>query len=157
MDELKCKVCGTVLAQGEKECPSCGYPVEEVKVEYKAPAKKHTAKKFNVTSIISLILGVVIIIMGIAVMNKDVNTGTYIAQPYDADYAEFGADFYTYIYNASDTIVDELNDINGGVALLSRSVDATANVICYTAGMLIIALGLGVVAVSCNHIKKENA
>ena len=157
MNELKCKECGAALVQGAKECPSCGCPIEEVKVEYAAPTKTQTAKKFNVMSIISLLLGVVIIIMGITVMNKEVSIETYNAKHYDADYAAFGGYFYTEIYGASDIIVDELNDINGGVEVLSESMAAMANVIYYPVGMMIVALGLGVVAVSCNHIKKENA
>ena len=53
--------------------------------------------------------------------------------------------------------LDELNDISGGVEVLSESIAAMANAIYYSVGMMIIALGLGVVATSCNHIKKENA
>lgn len=157
MNELKCRECGAVLAQGEKECPSCGCPVAEVKPENAAPTKKHTTKKINVMSIISMLLGVVIIIMGITVMNKEVSIDTYNAKYYDVDYVKFGGDFYTEIYKASDTIVDELNDINGGVEILSESMADIVNVIYYPTGMMIVALGLGVVAVSCNHIKKENA
>ena len=157
MNELKCKECGTVLAQGAKECPSCGCPIEEIKVESAAPTKTQTAKKINVMPIISLLFGVVIIIMGITVMNKEVSIDTYSAKRYDVDYAAFGGDFYTEIYRASDIIVDELNDINGGIEALSESMAAMANAIYYPAGMIIVSLGLGVVAASCNHIKKENA
>lgn len=156
MNELKCKECGTIFEPGTKECPVCGCPIEEVKVECVAPTKTQTTKKFNVMSIISLLLGIVIIIMGITVMNAEVSIDTYSAKHYDADYAAFGGDFYTEIYGASDMIVDELNDINGSIEILSESMAAMANVIYYPAGMMIIALGLGVVAVSCNHIKKEN-
>lgn len=156
MNELKCKECGASLEANATECPSCGCPVELVSAAQPVVAKEKTAKKFNVMSIISLLLGVVIIIMGITVMNKEVSIDTYNAKHYDADYAAFGGDFYTEIYGASDIIVDELNDINGGVEVLSESIAALANVVYYPIGMMIIALGLGVVAVSCNHIKKEN-
>ncbi len=157
MNENKCKECGATIVQGATECPSCGCPIEEVKVKPVSSIKAQTAKKFNLMSIISLLLGVVIIIMGITVMNKKVSIDTYSAKHYDADYAAFGADFYTEIYGASDIIVDELNDINGGVEVLSESMADMANVIYYPVGMMIIALGLGVIAVSCNHIKKENS
>lgn len=157
MNELKCKECGAALAQGENECHACGCPIEEVKVNRPAHIKTKKAKNFNVMSVVSLLLGVVIIIMGIVVINKEVSIDTYSAEYYNADYAAFGGDFYTEIYRASDIIVDELNDINGGVELLSESMAAIANVIYYPVGMIIIALGLGVVAMSCNHIKKENA
>lgn len=156
MNELKCKECGAILAQEAKECPSCGCPIEEVTVAYAVPTIQ-LAKKFNIMSIISLLLGVVIIIMGITVMNKEVSIDTYSAKHYDADYAIFGADFYSEIYGASDIIVDELNDINGGVEVLSESMAVVANVTYYPVGMLIVALGLGVIAISFNHIKKEGA
>lgn len=174
MNELKCKECGAALEQASKECPSCGRPVEEVKTEPAAPAcgcpieetaaepaapaktQARSAKKFNIMSVVSLLLGVAIIIMGITVMTKKVNIDTYSAKFYDAEYRAFGADFYTDIYEASDIIVDELNDINGGIEVLSESMAAMANTVYYPVGMMIIALGLGVVAVSCNHIKKEN-
>ena len=126
-------------------------------MESTAPTKTHTAKRFNIISIISLLFGVVIIIMGITLMNKKVTIDTYNAKNYDAEYAAFGGDFYTEIYGAADIIVDELNDINSGVTVLSESMATMSNVIYYPAGMIIIAIGLGVVAVSCNHIKKENS
>lgn len=165
MSELKCKECGAMLAQGTKECSSCGCPIEEVKFAPAAPIETKSAKKFNVMSIISLILGVVIIVMGVSVMNKEVSIDTYSAgnynADYDADYAAFGGDFYTEIYGATDIIVDELNDVvdelddlNGGVEVLSESIGTMANVIYYPVGMLIIAIGLGVVAMSCNHMIK---
>ena len=168
MNELKCKECGAEFTHGAKECPSCGCPIEEVKVESATPIKAQTAKNFNVMSIISLLLGVVIIIMGITVMNKEVSIDTYSTQNnttnYDADYCAFGADFYTEIYKTSDIIVDELNDVidgiddlKNGVEVISGSMSSIANVIYYPIGMMIVALGLGVIAVSCNHIKKTNA
>lgn len=155
MDELRCKECGTVLTPGTKECPVCGFPIKEASSEY-APAKAHGRKRINVISIISLFLGVVIIIMGITVINKKVSMDTYRAKRYAADNMAFGADFYTEIYKASDMIVDELNDINSGVELLSESMVAMINAIYYPIGMMIIALGLGVVAISFNYIMKES-
>ncbi len=157
MSELKYEECGTELEEEAKECPSGESPIEEAATESAAPIKARVTKKFNVTAIISLLLGVVIIIMGITVMNKKVSVDTHAMGYYDADYAAFGADFYTEIYRASDIIVDELNKINDGVVVLSQSMKTMANVIYYPVGMMIVALGLGVVAVSCNHIKKETA
>lgn len=154
MEELKCKECGAVLAQNAKECPVCGCPVDvteatpiEVKGEpiaqdtsvktAKAKAadlvKGKKSVKINFMTVISLILGVVIIVMGakVAKMKVDVDVDTFTPKHYDADTAVFGADFYTEIYEATDTM---------------------ANAIYYPIGMLIIALGLGVIAVSCIHI-----
>lgn len=149
MNELKCKECGAKLTQGEKECPSCGCPTESIDM------KRSAVVKINVLPIISLILGVLIIIMGVTVKNKEISFDTYTAIHYAVDHAVFGADFYTEIYEASDIIADELNDINSGVEVLSRSIEAVANVICYSAGMIMIALGISVTAVSCNYIRKD--
>lgn len=101
-------------------------------------------------------MGIVIIVMGVKVMGETSSIGTYAAKNYDIEYLEFGADFYTEIYGATDTIVDELDDINSGVSQLSKSMSEMANVIYYPVGMVIIAIGLGVVALSFNHIIKEN-
>ena len=139
-----------------KECPSCGCPVDksnEAKIEYSVPTKTRAPKKLNILSIISLFLGIAIIIMGVTVMNKKVNIDTYSAKHYDAEYAAFGGDFYTKIYGASDIIIDELNDINNGVEVLSESMDVLVNIIYYPIGMLIISLGIGVIAISCIHLK----
>lgn len=156
MKELKCKECGAELTEGVTECPACGCPFEEDKPEPKVVAKPKRKNKISIMSLISFFFGIVIIIMGIVVMNKDVSIDTYTAKDYDVDYAAFGGDFYTEIYGASDTIVDELNDINSGVAVLSESISAIANVIYYPIGMMIIAIGLSVIALSCSQIKKEN-
>ena len=153
MSDLKCNECGTIIARGVTECPSCGCPVTEIKAEELGGIAEK--KKVNVRSIVSLVLGIVIIIMGVLVMNKEVSVDTYTAKHYDAEYVAFGGDFYTEIYGASDIIVDELSDINGGIGLLSESMAVVANSIYYPIGMMIIALGLGVVAISCNHMKKE--
>ena len=181
MDELKCKECGTILQQDMKVCPVCGCPVDEIaseavngtvevkgepvignvmpetpKADTKPPVKEKKPIKINVMSIIALVLGIVIIAMGAKVMKMKVDVDTYSAKHYDAEYAAIGGDFYTEIYGATDTIVDELDDINSGIATLSESIADISNTIYYPIGMMIIALGLGVVAISCIHILKEN-
>ena len=72
------------------------------------------------------------------------------------DSAKFGADFYTEIYKASDVAVDAISAVNGGIASLSTSVADFAEVVTYSAGMIIVAIGMGVIAVSVLHIKKED-
>ena len=54
-------------------------------------------------------------------------------------------------------MVDELNDINGGIGELSESLNSMANVIYYPAGTMIEATGLGVIAISCIHLKKKDS
>ena len=123
-------------------------PVEEKKESF--------LKQFNTMALVSMAIGLVIIIMGFAVIGKDVSVNTHHANAYDVDYAAFGADFYTEIYGASDVIVSALDDINGGIGQISQSMVVLANVVQYPIGMLIVALGLGVIAVSCNNLKKNN-
>ena len=158
MSEYKCTDCGAELKEGMTECPVCGCPIAVVEEK---PQKAKISpidilKHININALISLVLGIVIIFMGVSVKNTEISIDTYNAKQFDADYASFGADFYTYIYKASDIIVDELNDINGGIESLSESMNMLANVIYKPVGTMIIAVGLGVVALACIHIKKEH-
>ena len=158
MDIVKCTECGSEVAAGVKECPSCGCPIPEKTTETisnTVSSSTEKKKKINYMSIISLVLGAIIIIMGISVMNKEIDIESHNASNYDVDYAAFGGDFYTEIYGASDVIVDELDEINNGIELLSESIETVANVVYYPIGMLMVSLGIGVIAISCNYIKKE--
>lgn len=155
MSELKCTECGAVLPEDAVECPTCGCPVPEVPAKAVLSPKKAASFPLNIMAIISLILGIAIIIMGANVMKMSTDLDTYTAKHFDVDTAKFGADFYTEIYKASDVIVDELSAVNSGIGLLSESMAAIANVVYYPAGIIIISLGLGVVAISLLHIKKR--
>ena len=117
--------------------------------------KAEKTYKVNFAALASLVLGIVIIIMGSSVMNKNADLAVYKANPYDADYAAFGGDFYTEIYAVTDMIVDELNDMNNGIATVSRAVVAEVNTVYYTTGMLMIAIGLGVIAIAGVHVVKR--
>ena len=119
------------------------------------PLEKAKTYKVNFAALASLVLGIVIIIMGSSVMNKNADLSVYKAKPYDADYAAFGGDFYTEIYAVTDMIVDELNDMNNGIATVSRAVVAEVNTVYYTTGMLMIAIGLGVIAIAGVHVVKR--
>lgn len=117
--------------------------------------KTEKTYKVNFAALASLVLGIVIIIMGSSVMNKNADLAVYKANPYDADYAAFGGDFYTEIYAVTDMIVDELNDMNNGIATVSRAVVAEVNTVYYTTSMLMIAIGLGVIAIAGVHVVKR--
>jgi|GEM_PF-5832906 len=80
-------------------------------------------------SIITTVLGVALIIMELIVAFK----GMYSWNYNDVPDASFGADFYTYTYDALDTIVSELSNLDSGIEAL----------IC-TLGMIIIAIGVAV-------------
>lgn len=163
----KCIECGTEIESSAKICPNCGCPVQNaasVEVEKKQPepiseqANKRSAKKFgvNIAALISLVLGIAIIGMGFGITNKKFDIEEYDASRYSVDSARFGGDFYTEIYGAVDTAVDGISAINGGVAVLSTSMVQLAEVVTYSAGMIIVAVGMGVTAVSVLHIKKKD-
>lgn len=158
MNERKCNECGAVIPEGATACPSCGCPIpaEVTKPSEKKQEKRKIPVAINWMAVISLILGVIIIFMGTSVKKKTISLGTYSAKHYSADEARFGADFYTEIYKASDIMVDELNDINGGIGELSESLNSMANVIYYPVGTMIEGMGLGVIAISCIHLKKKD-
>ena len=126
----------------------------------------------KITAIITAVIGIVVIILGATLMGEtanhavDDNSFRYVAENYNADYASFGADFYTYIYDASDTIVDELNDINKAMETVVKAQNsinaaATANVLAtddlidtvnHVGGMIIIAIGLSILAYAVQKI-----
>lgn len=160
MEEIRCTECGEMLVNGTKECPKCGCPVNylqpEIKKEEITIVKSDNGEnKKTILPIISLVIGVVIVIMGFMLLTHKSNIEVYDARIYDVDKVAFGADFYTEIYNASDTIVDELNDINGGIAVISNSLASVIEAIYYGGGMVVIALGLGIVAISFMNINKS--
>lgn len=153
--ELKCKECGAILEAGAAVCPDCGCPVEQAAEQPMPVVKEKPSFKLNILAVAALLLGVVIIIMGMKVMRTSVSVDTFQAKHYNTDSMTFGADFYTEIYRASDTIVDELSELNSGVETISESVAELANVIYEPVGTLIVTLGIGVIAVSLCHIKSK--
>ncbi len=166
MEEIRCTECGELLSKEMKECPKCGCPVSYPQKECAAEIEKKEQtsyvvkpegqnSKINIMPIFSLIIGVIVVILGFTVLSHKTNLEIYDASVYNVDKAVFGADFYTEIYSASDTIVDELNDINSGISSLSGSIVAVIDAIYYGAGMIIIALGLGIISISFINIGKS--
>lgn len=163
MSELKCTECGEILTEEMTECPKCGCPVEKrTDISEKLVIGKAgndivavKKRKINICAAIALIIGCLVLFMGSSLIKKAAYSDAHEASSYQVDSAVFGADFYTEIYQASDTIVDELSDINSGIATVSESVNAQINAIYYTAGMIIIALGLVIISVSIININKE--
>lgn len=162
MDEIKCMECGEVLSKGVTECSKCGCPVsysqqekkvEEEQMPYIAKSNEQINKK-NLVPILPIVIGVIVVVLGVFVLSHKADVKVYEASTYDIDTAVFGADFYTEIYSASDTIVDELNDINGGMASISSSIVSIIDAVYYSAGMIIIALGLGIISISLINISK---
>lgn len=120
----------------------------------------------KITSLLCVVLGIVILILGISAKAEPVNncpaSDYYVYNPddYYLSSASFGADFYTYIYRGVDTAVDELNDINtamgevvraeeGIYAATLRNIDATDalnDTVNRYGSLLLIAIGLAVIA-----------
>lgn len=163
---MKCVECGMEFDDSIKTCPNCGCPVQDVFAAEKTPTetanisiekKKNSLKtiRINLMAVVALILGIAIMVMGFSVKDKTFDMDVYNAAKFGVDSAKFGADFYTEIYKASDVAVDAISAVNGGLASISESIVDFSNVIMYSAGMIIIAIGMGVSAVAVIHIKKE--
>lgn len=159
MKKIKCLECGEEFSTEMSECSNCGCPLQTTQVQVhldssdKPNIEKTKILKKDFFPYISLTLGVIILLIGIFVMNQKNDVETYSTKNYDVPRATFGGDFYTEIYNASDIIADELNEINGGIEHISRITSSVVNVIYFSSGMIIIALGLSTIAVSCLKIK----
>lgn len=128
-------------------------PINNVPDENKKPASKKS--KINILAVITLAVGIVIFIMGVQVKNKHLDIEAYKASQYEVESYSFGADFFTEIYKVVETVADVINDVNGGIASVSESVIEFSDMVTYSAGMIIIAIGLGVIVISVLHIKKE--
>ena len=195
MNEMKCPECGSIVPANRKECPNCGYPIEikevenenivventttndakvteESTVEFPVVNKETSSKKIRIMPIISFAIGVVMIIIGCIVMKQKSDDGTiylgntYSSNSYNVEDYSFGADFYSEIYQASNTIVDELDDINKNISsgftdvnnaasAITGSINNIIDTIYFVSGVLIIVLGMGTVAISCLHMKIE--
>lgn len=183
MANIICKECGVeIVGEYVANCPNCGCPVErgqELVQEntnpekdfeqysqtiYTAPAVSpvatpaYTGNKggINVGAIISVLIGLAIIIIGIVLMNSSVTVPNHSATSYSVKSAKFGADFYTYMYDASDTMVSELDEINHGIQTLSESSLSVIMAINHSVGMLIIAIGLCTIAVAFPKVRRNS-
>jgi len=109
----------------------------------------------KIISIVMVIIGIVAIVLGAGLMDESASgkSFTHTASFNDAEGASFGGDFYTYIYEASDIIVDELYSIDKGMSVIIEAQNyqikkavETTNAIYETGGMVVIAIGMAIVA-----------
>lgn len=88
----------------------------------------------KITAVLTVIIGIGVIVFDARLMKEtanhavDDNSFRYMANEgevntFDAKYASFGADFYTYLYRASDIMVDELNEINQRMASVNSAME----------------------------------
>ena len=123
-------------------------------------------KAKKIVSILTLIIGLLVIVMGVKVMNTSVSDslgGSYTdfeVGEFDVWGASFGADFYTYMYDASDMIVEELNAINNGLEIVvdgqnslrsamgsvMRATNGVNETVSKTGGAVVIAIGAAIFA-----------
>ena len=118
------------------------------------------------------VISVIVIILGITVVSDnadhsiEASAQRYTSFGYSIPGAAFGADFYTYVYDGIDTIVDALDDLTGSAetivsmqgSILEASkaniaaTDALSNTVSKVGGMTIIAIGLAILAMSLKAI-----
>ncbi len=92
-------------------------------------------------AIITIIVGVIVMILGLSIQTHDVSS-------YYITGASFGADFYTYVYDGIDTIVDELDEINKGI----EAIASAGKMIVISIGLLIAVMGLKQLAYASEEV-----
>ena len=147
MNEIKCPECGNMVEESLENCPTCGYPLKKKK------EKKNSS--VSLCACLALIIGVIIIGMGAYTTTKSAGVKVHTAKTYEAEYAAFGADFYTEIYGATKAASDSLNNIDAGLAIVSKDANSIINAMYFSTGMIIMAIGGAVVAVSITKLRKN--
>lgn len=124
----------------------------------------------KITAIVTAVLGLIAIILGFTLLGEQDTHSTngqsfvHIAPVSDVPGASFGADFYTYMYDASDVMVSELSDINQAASTIIdaqnaiikntsstvRATDSLANTISKAGGIITIAIGMAILAYAAN-------
>ncbi len=99
-------------------------------------------------SIIGIILGIAIIIVGFCVQGISVDAGGHedYGTPTIGSNIKFGADFYTEIYAVTQDVGDAVNsanmNIHGAVNNAQRNICGAIEKVCDAIGWLIVAIGL---------------
>ena len=100
-------------------------------------------------AIITVIIGLIVVILGVGISPE--YASTHYAGYHDVLSASFGGDFYTYVYDGIDTIVDELSEINEGVEAMVYAERANAETIASVGKIAVIAIGLLIVVIGMNQ------
>lgn len=99
-------------------------------------------------SIIGIVLGVVIIIVGFCVQGINIDAGVHegYSMPTIGSYIKFGADFYTEMYAVTQDVGEAVNsaneNIHGAVNVAQRNICGAAESICKAIGWLIVVIGV---------------
>lgn len=95
----------------------------------------------KISSVIMAVIALVVIIVGISLPAKTVYNSGYYSVPG----ASFGADFYTYVYDGIDEMVDELDAINNAQVsqiAAARETTKACKAIVISIGLLILAMAV---------------
>ena len=126
-----CSKCGTENSDIRDTCITCG----EVLSSEVSVSQNNIQKKISVWNLIGTVIGGIVFICGIiTVFNPDVSGSTPRT-------AEFGADFYSYIYDA--------------VRYAAMNIYKSAEEIVKTLGIIIAAIGAFMICYFGRSIKSE--
>lgn len=126
-----CSKCGTENSDIRDTCMTCGEKLPNEVVT----TQNNSAKKICIWSVIGTVIGCVVFVCGIITIFDPV-----ISRDYPRT-AEFGADFYTYIYDA--------------VKDVAMNIPAAAEGIVRTQGIIIAAIGAFMTCYFGRTIKSE--
>ena len=101
-------------------------------------------------AIITIVVGIIVMILGLCIQPGKVYL--YNDSSYSVPGAAFGADFYTYVYDGIDTIVDELDDINEGMSDLVYGVKSICDTVAKVGKMIVISIGLLIVVMGLKEL-----
>ena len=107
------------------------------------------------SGIIGILIGIVIIIIGIITMNSTPEAVKYSSGYQYVKSAEFGADFYTYMYDASYSMVQQLNSMDRGLVRIVDAEAKTQESVYSVGGLMMICVGLAVLAIGFTAIGED--
>lgn len=104
--------------------------------------------KKQIASIIGIVVGVIIIIIGFSIQGTNVDSSPYLLSSSSTigSSIKFGADFYTEIYAVTQDVGEAVNsaqrNIGGSVNNAQRNICQAIESICNAIGWLIVVLGM---------------
>jgi len=123
-----CKNCGTEFPEEATFCVGCGMAAEEcAEPAEETPAEKSLGvfEKFNVSALIGMAAGLVVIVIGIIMLCTASD---------DLSHASFGADFYTYTYRGIRAVAEQTGKLIRTVSVLVMAFGSFME--CYFLGKL---------------------
>jgi len=164
-----CEKCGAPLEEGKQFCVNCGAKVDAPETPApkapkapKAPREKKPIdfknfkcpiKNLSVAALLpyapkalGILLGVIIFIMGITVCAYDAPSIGVSEISYSSG-VSFGGDFYTYMYDITESAVAELNNLASGMERMVNAMGRMTDAILSGIGSILMAIGMIVILV----------